>query len=145
MITGYLHDISAIYPNDQRLPIARRLGIEILREEEVFPLIIHQKISKAMAAALFDIHDPAILSAIECHTTLRSNPAKLDLVLFVADKIEWDQTGAPPYLTRLNAELDNSLENAAFSYLSYMWEQRDKLRVLHPWLKEAYLWFVCRL
>lgn len=144
-IAGYLHDISAIYPNHQRLAIAQRLGIDILPEEEAFPMIIHQKISKEMATSLFDIQDSVILSAIECHTTLRANPSKLDLVLFVADKIEWDQAGTPPYLTHLNTELDKSLEHAAFAYLSYMWAQKDQLQVLHPWLKDAYTWLSTRL
>lgn len=69
-ISGYLHDISAIYPNQQRLAISNLLAIEILPEEQIFPMIIHQKLSKEMAFALFDIHNPDILSAIECHTTL---------------------------------------------------------------------------
>lgn len=145
MVAGYLHDISAIYPNDHRIAVARQLGIEILPQEEAFPMIIHQKLSREMAESLFDVSDPAILSAIECHTTLKANPSQMDLVLFVADKIEWDQAGTPPYLPRLQAGLAKSLEHAAYAYLSYMWEQRDKLRVLHPWLKDAYLWLSARL
>lgn len=145
LVAGYLHDISAVYPNHQRLAIAKNLSIEILPEEESFPMIIHQKISRVMAAALFDVRDSSVLSAIECHTTLRANPSRLDLVLFVADKIEWDQAGTPPYLSSLLRALDQSLEQAAFSYLSYLWEQKDKLRVLHPWLADAYRWYASRL
>lgn len=73
------------------------------------------------------------------------DPSQLDLVLFVADKIEWDQAGTPPYLPSLLRGLDQSLEHAAFCYLSYLWEQRDKLRVLHPWLAAAYQWLSSRL
>lgn len=138
MTASYLHDISAVYPNQVRIQVAESLGIEIVPEEKVFPMIIHQKISRAMARDLFSIKDPAVLSAIECHTTLKANPSRLDLVLFVADKIEWDQPGAPPYLQELTAKLDKSLTHAALVYLSYVWEQREKLRVIHPWLKDAY-------
>ncbi|MFP3390040.1 bis(5'-nucleosyl)-tetraphosphatase (symmetrical) YqeK [Brevibacillus sp. SIMBA_040] len=137
-IAGYLHDISAIIPNHQRIPIAEELGIEILPEERTFPMIVHQKISKAMARDLFSIQDVAVLGAIECHTTLKAQPSRMDLVLFVADKIAWDQAGTPPYLHRLLPALDKSLEHAALVYLSYLWEQREKLRVVHPWLVEAY-------
>ncbi|MGG1663727.1 bis(5'-nucleosyl)-tetraphosphatase (symmetrical) YqeK [Brevibacillus sp. NRS-1366] len=139
MTAGYLHDISAVYPNQVRIEVAESLGIEILPEEKAFPMIIHQKISKAMARDLFSIKDSAILSAIECHTTLKTNPSRLDLVLFVADKIEWDQTGTPPYVQQLIPELEKSLERAAHVYLSHLWEQREKLRVVHPWLRDAYL------
>ncbi|MGG4498154.1 bis(5'-nucleosyl)-tetraphosphatase (symmetrical) YqeK [Brevibacillus reuszeri] len=135
---GYLHDISAVFPNHHRIAIAEKLGIEILPEEYVFPMIIHQKISKAMACDLFSIQDEAVLNAIECHTTLKAQPSRMDLVLFVADKIEWDQTGTPPYLHALLSALDKSLEHAALVYLTYLWEQREKLRVVHPWLIEAY-------
>ncbi|WP_289138919.1 bis(5'-nucleosyl)-tetraphosphatase (symmetrical) YqeK [uncultured Brevibacillus sp.] len=137
-MAGYLHDISAIIPNHQRIQIAEELRIEILPEERTFPMIIHQKISKAIARDLFSIQDAAVLGAIECHTTLKSQPSRMDLVLFVADKIAWDQAGTPPYLHQLQSALDKSIEHAAFVYLSYMWEQREKLRVMHPWLVEAY-------
>lgn len=35
--------------------------------------------------------------------------------------------------------VDPRLADAAFVYLDYLWTQRTKLRVIHPWLKEAYL------
>lgn len=137
-IAGYLHDISAVFPSDQRIEVSRALGIEVLHEEEVFPLIIHQKISKEMARDLFNIYDQEILDAIGCHTTLRKESTLLDRVLFVADKIEWDQPGKPPYLNKITAQLNRSLEHAAFTYIDYLWQQRKNLKVIHRWLKEAY-------
>lgn len=41
-IAGYLHDISAIFPNEVRIVVAEEFGIEILEEERKFPMIIHQ-------------------------------------------------------------------------------------------------------
>lgn len=87
-IAGLLHDISAIYPNSKKVELSKALGVEILEEEEKFPLILHQKVSKVMANEIFKVEDEKILSAIECHTTLKKNPSKLDLILFVADKIQ---------------------------------------------------------
>lgn len=135
---GYLHDISAVFPNELRIEVAHALGIGVLAEEESFPLIIHQKISKEMARDIFDIHDQEILDAVGCHTTLRKASTMLDKVLFVADKIEWDQPGKPPYLDQILIQLDKSLDDAAFAYIQYLWNQRKRLRVIHPWLKEAY-------
>ena len=97
-IAGYLHDISAIYPNNQRISVAQKYGIELNEAEMAFPMIIHQKISKSIAKMDFGIEDNEILSAIECHTTLKKNYSDIDLVLFVADKIKWDQEGKTPYL-----------------------------------------------
>lgn len=50
-----------------------------------------------MAEDLFKITEPEILNAVGCHTTLRSKASLLDKVLFVADKLEWDQTGIPVF------------------------------------------------
>lgn len=135
---GYLHDISGVFPNEARIEAARAFGIAILPEEERFPMIIHQKLSKRIAFDLFGVTDHAILDAVECHTTLKRNATGLDKVLFVADKIAWDQQGTPPYLAAVTAGLERSLDHAAYGYIRYLWEQRAKLRVVHPWLAEAY-------
>ncbi|AYB43143.1 bis(5'-nucleosyl)-tetraphosphatase (symmetrical) YqeK [Paenibacillus lautus] len=137
-IAGYLHDISAVYSNDIRIQVSHDLGIEVLPEEETFPMIIHQKISKEMARDLFHINDQEILDAVGCHTTLKKGSTLLDKVLFVADKIEWDQNGEPPYLDQITQQLEHSLNHASFEYINFLWKQRENLRVIHPWLRDAY-------
>ena len=135
-IAGYLHDISAIYPNNQRISVAQKYGIELNEAEMAFPMIIHQKISKSIAKMDFGIEGNEILSAIECHTTLKKNYSDIDLVLFVADKIKWDQEGKPPYLDGLLQALNCSLENAAYFYIDYI--LKHDIKVVHPWLWDAY-------
>lgn len=135
-IAGYLHDISAIYPNNQRISVAQKYEIELNEAEMAFPMIIHQKISKSIAKMDFGIEDNEILSAIECHTTLKKNYSDIDLVLFVADKIKWDQEGKPPYLDGLLQALNCSLENAAYFYIDYI--LKHDIKVVHPWLWDAY-------
>lgn len=135
-IAGYLHDISAVYPNNQRINVAQKYGIELNEAEMAFPMIIHQKISKSIAKMDFGIEDNKILSAIECHTTLKKNYSDIDLVLFVADKIKWDQEGKPPYLDGLLQALNCSLENAAYFYIDYI--LKHDIKVVHPWLWDAY-------
>ncbi|MED0903683.1 HD domain-containing protein [Bacillus nitratireducens] len=99
-IAGCLHDISAIFPNEERITVAEKFGIEILQEEREFPMIIHQKLSRVIAKEIFKIEDEEVLNAICYHTTLR--------------------------------------KHAAFVYISYLWERKDTLKVIHPWLEEAY-------
>ena len=70
-----------------------------------------------------------------CHTTLRPSAGKLDLVLFIADKIAWDQPGQPPYLDGMTASLDRSLAQAARVYLEYLREHLSG--PLHPWARAA--------
>ncbi|MFT0823901.1 hypothetical protein VSK92_05275 [Bacillus swezeyi] len=57
--------------------------------------------------------------------------------MFIADKIEWDQSGRPPYIKELQEALEISLEHGAFQYIQYLWNERDKLKVVHPWLRDA--------
>lgn len=137
-IAAYLHDISAIFPNEERIAVAEQFRIEILQEEREFPMIIHQKLSRIIAKEIFRVEDEEILNAINCHTTLRKHATKMDLVLFVADKIEWDHNGTPPYLVEVKKGLEKSLEHAAFVYISYLWDRKKTLKVVHPWLEEAY-------
>ncbi len=135
---GWLHDVSTVFPSSERANIARELEIEVLPEEHTFPMIIHQKLSVVLACELFGVKDSEIWSAIGCHTTLKRDASLLDKVVFVADKIAWDQEGKPPYLEDLLAGLEKSIDHAAFVYLDYLWQMRDTLRVLHPWTAEAH-------
>jgi predicted HD superfamily hydrolase involved in NAD metabolism len=134
---GLLHDISVVIPAAQRLETARRWGLEICPEEEAFPLLLHQRLSAILARKVFGMHGEAVLEAVGCHTTLRGGSTRLDQVLFVADKIAWDQAGPPPYLAGLQGALEDSLEQAARFYLEYLREHAGG--PLHPWALAALL------
>lgn len=141
---GLLHDISAVIPVAARLSAAQAWSVPILPEEEAVPLLIHQKLSVIIAREIFDISDEPVLAAIGCHTTLKAAPSALDMLLFIADKLAWDQAGQPPYRAVVEDALCLSLEQAAFTYLDYVWQRRNQLRVIHPWLREAYIYLAAR-
>ena len=142
---AWLHDISAVIPGAQRVAVADHLGVDVLPEERAFPMVIHQKLSAVIARDIFGVTTPAILSAIACHTTLKAGASALDMVVFVADKIKWDQAGDPPYLAAITAAADHSLDAAAWCYLEYLWQRRASLAVVHPWLAEAHRWLSARI
>lgn len=135
---GWLHDISVIIPNDQRIAYAEAWQIEILPEERQAPMIIHQKLSAYMAQTIFHVDDPAVLSAIGCHTTLKAHATPLDQVVFIADKLRWDGVGDPPYLAELQESVEESLSAGIDWFIRYLWERRESLLVIHPWLADAY-------
>ena len=134
---GYLHDISVVIAHDVRIEFARRHQVAVLEEEVQCPMILHQKLSVVLAREIFGVADPAVLSAIGCHTTLKANAARLDKVVFLADKIAWDQVGQPPYGAAVAAALETSLDAAVLVYLDYLWAQRATIQVLHPWFVAA--------
>jgi predicted HD superfamily hydrolase involved in NAD metabolism len=135
---GWLHDVSTIIPNAQRIEVARAWNVPVLPEEEQFPMIIHQKLSVVLAREVFGVHDAAVLSAIGCHTTLKRDASMLDKVVFVADKLAWDQPGTAPFHDAMHAALRISLDDTAGAYMTFLWERRATLRVVHPWLRDAY-------
>jgi len=137
-IAGWLHDISAVIPRDQYLPVAEALGLEMIAEERKATILLHQKLTAFIAQDVFSMDDKLILSAIGCHTTLKIDSSMLDKIVFVADKIAWDQPGDPPYLPDVISEVDRSLELAAYYYLDYLYHRRDELPALHPWALQAY-------
>ena len=138
---GWLHDVSAAIPAEERVAVAEVLTIPVLPEERALPMILHQKLSAVLARDLFGVTDIAVLNAIGCHTTLKAGASPLDKVLFVADKLAWDQPGEPPYRAALEAALVRSLDAAACVYLCYLWERRATLAVVHPWLAAAHAYF----
>lgn len=139
---GWLHDVSAVFPAAERIAVARQCGVDVLPEEAAFPMIIHQKLSALLAETIFGVRDVPVLSAVGCHTTLKQDAGRLDKVVFVADKLAWDQLGTAPYHDRLAVALGQSLDAAVVVYLHYLWDQRTTLRVVHPWFRAAYLQMV---
>lgn len=133
-LAGWLHDCSAFIPSIHRLQTARLWGVEVLPEEDANPLTLHQKLSVVIARNIFKVEDDAVLSAIGCHTTLKAGASALDKVVFLADKLSWDQVGAPPYLSAMRSGLVRSLDAAALAYLDYL---MVKLGELHPWAAAA--------
>ncbi len=137
-IAGWLHDISAIIPLDQRVSLTQQLGLEVLPEEAAVPMLLHQKLSACLARDVFGLADESTLSAIGCHTTLRADASPLDKIVFVADKIAWDGEGDPPYFEAIVAAAARSLDAAAWCYLDYLWQRRATLPAAHPWFVAAH-------
>jgi predicted HD superfamily hydrolase involved in NAD metabolism len=135
---GWLHDISAVIPEHQRVQTAQEVGQEALPEEAAAPMILHQRLSAVIAQEVFDITSEPVLNAVECHSTLKANASTLDKIVFIADKIAWDQSGEPPFLRGILGALEQSLDRAALHYLQHLWQRRDSMPTVRPWFVEAY-------
>jgi len=136
---GWLHDVSAVWPDNQRLAAADALGVEVLPLERNWPKIVHQKLSVVLAREIFGVRDPGVLSAIGCHTTLKAGASPLDKVVFIADKLAWDEPYDAPWHPALREALTQSLDDGCRVYLGWLWDHRTELAVLHPWTEEAWL------
>ena len=136
-LAALLHDISAIMTPQEMYETAKIRNLEIDPAEEKYHFLLHQRISKIIAREYFDIRDKDILDAIECHTTLKKNAGMYDKVLFIADKISWDQKGVPPYYDLLKSKACESLDEACYFYIKYQFDH-ELLLMPHQWIKEAY-------
>lgn len=144
-IAALLHDVSAIMsPDDMYKEMVKR-GEKIDQAEATYHFLLHQRISRLIAEDMFEIHDCEILSAIECHTTLKKEPSIYDEIVFLADKIAWDQTGKPPYIDEVMKGLDISLEQACYNFIHFQFENQ-LLKMPHTWIVEAYqyLGLICK-
>ena len=136
-LAALLHDISAIMSPRKMYEIVTSRNLEIDPAEEKYNFLLHQRVSKIMARECFDIDDSDILNAIECHTTLKKNANMYDKVIFIADKISWDQQGVPPYYDLLKSKAMESLDEACYFYIKYQFDN-NLLLMPHQWIKEAY-------
>ena len=137
VIAGLLHDISAVIKPEDMLKYAYENRLEVCEAERKYPFLLHQRLSKICAVEYFNISDEEILSAIECHTTLKKCPSKYEMSLFIADKLAWDRGGIPPFYEEVNAALDISLEAACYKYMEYMVDN-DMILCPHDNWIEAY-------
>ena len=136
-LAAMLHDVSAVLSSEEMYRIATERGMAIDASEEKYHFLLHQRISKIMAREEFGVTDEEVLSAIECHTTLKRGAGAYDKAVFLADKISWDRGGVPPYYEDLKALAEKSLDAACLYYIDYQFEN-GLLLMPHGWLSEAY-------
>ena len=136
-LAALLHDISGIMTPQEMYDFAFSRGLEIDPAEEKYHALLHQRVSKIIAQEEFCVTDSDILNAIECHTTLRKNASMYDKIIFIADKISWDQKGVPSQDDLLKNSTTESLNEACYLYIKYQFDN-NLLVMPHQWLIEAY-------
>ncbi len=136
-VAALLHDVSRLIPTDEYLDMAQTFHLDILPEEEILPVLLHQKLSRVIAVETFDITDKEVLNAISCHTTLKPNASKLDKILFLADKLAWKPQDTPHFMPLVRKQLEKSLDDAAYCYLFNAVKNNAHTLVIHPWTQAA--------
>lgn len=132
-----LHDLGAVIPREEKLAFSRRHDLPVLPEEEQYPGVLHQQHSVVLARCFFGISDDRLLNAIGCHTTLQAGASTLGQVVFLADKMSWDQDGHPPFLPAVQAALAESLAAGCLTYIDWLLGPAGGIVVIHPWLLAA--------
>jgi ribosome silencing factor RsfS/YbeB/iojap len=87
-LAGLVHDCAKWMSPFQSFRAAKRYGIQLNAIERNLTGTLHALIGGELAADLFGINDPEILSAIKSHTTGRAQMSLMDKILYVADYAE---------------------------------------------------------
>jgi predicted HD superfamily hydrolase involved in NAD metabolism len=86
-LAAVLHDIARGYGPQELLRAAQSKGIMVRRIDRLRPILLHGKISAAIAAEC-GVRDEDVLRAIASHVTGRPGWTSLEQVVYLADKTE---------------------------------------------------------
>lgn len=136
-LAALLHDISGVMTPQEMYDFAIAHGLETDPAEEKYHALLHQRVSKIIAQDEFGIVNSDILNAIECHTTLRKNASLYDKIIFIADKISWDQKFDYLYETLTKNATIEALNKACYEYIKYQFDN-NLLVMAHRWLLDAF-------
>lgn len=128
-MAGLLHDCAKCMPLKTLQQIAQENRLLLDKETLQSENLLHGPVGAVVAERDYGIVDPNILSAIRCHTTGKVGMLPLDMIVFLADKIEPSRRSYPALevvrelaQTDLVAALRYSLE----STLDYVRRQKTE-------------------
>ena len=113
------HDLARSLSRDGLLAEAERLDLPLGLVEEREPILLHGPIA---ARWLYDDSgelDETVLESVAWHTTGRPGMSEVAKVVFLADKLDPRKVERFPYLKRVAAESNHSLDLAILEYLDH--------------------------
>ena len=122
-VAGLLHDCAKCIPNDRKLKLCDKYGIEMNAVEQAAPSLLHAKLGAYLAAERYEIKDQEILDAIRWHTTGKPGMTLLEKIIFLSDYIEPMRWKAQN-LDEIRYQAFRDLDRAVF------WTLRDTLNYL---------------
>lgn len=87
-VAGLLHDCAKGLSLAAMREQAREIGVAVDPERWQYEELLHAPLGAALLRKVFGVTDPDIVRAVKWHNTGTSPMEKLDLILYLADKIE---------------------------------------------------------
>ena len=139
-IAALLHDCAKCMPLKEMQRVSREHSLTIDESLLESGNLLHSVAGAYLAAAIYGVEDPDVLRAIACHTTGKVGMTKLDMVVYLADKIE-PTRAAYPVLDKVRMMSTLSLEKAMFTSMDSTAKYVKKGgKSLHPQTLEALEW-----
>jgi predicted HD superfamily hydrolase involved in NAD metabolism len=132
------HDLVRHKNNEELLALAVEYEIEPDDIELRSPILIHGPVAARMLMRDYELEDDDIIAGVDCHTTARPNMARIEKVLFVADKIEPHKLRRNPLLQDVYDLAETDLDAAVVRFLDLRIEEALAVNgLIHPLLIEA--------
>lgn len=138
-IASYLHDISKLIDFEEYESILEKYDIEVTEDERKAKSTIHAKVSMVIAKEIFGVSDEELLLSIFYHTTLRAYPSEYDKILFLADKMTWNDEELVYLLDETIMQVINVTCKNALEWVIKDVESKGDTVV--PLVREAYEYF----
>lgn len=112
------HDLRRAASGHELLAEAHSLGLTVHPVEQQVPMLLHGPLAAQRVRQSGIITDAEVLEAIHWHSTACPGMGKVGLVVFLADKLDPMKVRRSPWLKRLAATAQDSLETAVVEYLT---------------------------
>ena len=128
------HDIARELSDTEMLASAREFGLSVDPVEAATPMLLHGPLGAEILRRRYGVDDEDVLAAVRFHTTGRPNMTALEMVLFVADKVEPSRERSAGDMAVLRALAEaGDLDGAVLAYLDRQTVEYVRLgRALHP-------------
>ena len=127
------HDAARSMKGAALLAEGRRYRLEVHPVEEMLPLLLHGAIAAHWLERDDGISDHRVLEAVRCHPTGKRGMGPVAKAVFLGDKLDPQKVKRYPYLRRVAALAEESLDRAILEYLDrqivYLFKQGS---LVHP-------------
>lgn len=137
-LAGLLHDCAKAIPDEEKLKLCKKYGIEVSDVEKANPSLLHAKLGAFLARDQYGVQDDEILHAIYVHTTGQPGMNMLDKILFIADYIEPNRDKQPnlEYARKVAFwDLNQAMEGILYDTLEYL---KQSGKEIDPLTQETY-------
>ena len=137
---GLLHDCAKCIPNDKKLRMCEKYGLEISESEKSAPYLLHAKLGAYLAKDKYGVDDPDVLGAIRWHTTGKPEMSLLEKIVYIADYIEpmrWKADNLGRIRSLAFSDLDLAIYVTLRDTLLYL-DHSESTRVVDTMTEQAF-------
>ena len=127
------HDLARAVDDGRLLREATRYGLKVHPVERRLPLLLHGPVAARWLDREVGIHDEDVLDAVRLHTTGARGMGPMAKIVFIADKLDPQKVYRYPWIDRVRALADVSLDRAVLEKLEHQTSDLlDQGELVHP-------------